>query len=417
MQSMEMSEDGRDNGAQSAPTKKLSKKKILKELKEALEKNNELREKVTNLTSGKDGCFSSDSSYAVTRQARDDPLHSTMGSWTLGSLNIPICTPSEGETEIDKRAYEYWKEILVSSLQLVNAVDEQMKFGVFKIKSGPKLREIFQTTSTGPGMPDEETSPFSNALARIDEYYGSRTYTLSQRGKLMMLMQSTTESSIAFVRRVASAAKLCNYGAEEEMEAVVRVVTKGASDGRVRVLAHRTWVKQGTIKDLMDLVRDREIEKTNEEEFQRIHGRGETSLVAAVSQNDQGFQNHPAAFNQYGKGRRFERVPRGGRVGRGFRRENRFNSISNCWRCGSIYHQASDCFAIKKECRVCRKLGHIARVCPTNRPSSSQVERRPFKRRAEHEETAVERKIAAIEGPNVEADLDVKVRVNDEDIE
>ncbi|XP_062556990.1 uncharacterized protein LOC134221833 [Armigeres subalbatus] len=279
---METTLHGRDIGAASAPIKTPSKKKIMKELKQALDKNNSLREQVATLTSGKDTVF--ESKQASSSNVRDDTLLSTMNSLTLGTLNIPMCTPSEGETEIDKRAFEYWKDMLVSSLQLINAADEHTKFGVFKIKSGPKLREIFQTTSTSPGMPDEKSAPFSNALARLDEYYGSRAYTLSQRGKLMMLSQEASESSIGFVRRVASAAKLCNYGPDEEMEAVVRVVTKGASDGRVRVLAHRNWVKQGTMKDLIDLVRDREIERTNEEEFQRVHGQGGTSMIAAVSQ-------------------------------------------------------------------------------------------------------------------------------------
>lgn len=63
-------------------------------------------------------------------------LVSTKSNWTLGTLNIPECVPADGETEIDKRAYEFWKETLVASLQLVNSVHEQAKFGVFKIKAG-----------------------------------------------------------------------------------------------------------------------------------------------------------------------------------------------------------------------------------------------------------------------------------------
>lgn len=48
----------------------------------------------------------------------------------------------------------------------------------------------------------------------------------------MNLRQLPLESSIEFFRRVASAARLCNYGSDEEMEAVVRVITAGASESK-----------------------------------------------------------------------------------------------------------------------------------------------------------------------------------------
>lgn len=392
-----------------------SKKTILKELKEALDRNNVLREQVAHLTAG----FGGDHQVFPNTARPDGLLLSTMNSWSLGSMNIPECTPSEGEVEVDKRAFEYWKDILMSSLQLANATDEQVKFGVFKIKSGPKLREILLTTTTRPGMPDERIAPFSNALARLDEYYGSRAYTLSQRGKMMMMCQSASEDSIAFVRRVTSAAKLCNYGPDEEMEAVVRVITQRASDARVRVLANRNWMKQGTMKDLIDQIRDREIEKANEEEFQRAQVRREAPLVAAVSHENHDVYSRRPAFGSYERGRGFPRAFRGDGVGgRGFSRGNyRPQLSSNCWRCGSIYHQASDCFAIRKECRVCRKFGHIARVCPTNQPGSSREQRRPLKRRADEEESSGERKVAAIECAKIEPNADLQVTENDESLE
>ncbi|XP_062556581.1 uncharacterized protein LOC134221407 [Armigeres subalbatus] len=236
-----------------------------------------------------------------------------MNNWTLGTLNIPECVPTEGESEIDKRAYEFWKETLVASLQLVNSADERAKFGVFRIKAGAKLREIFNTTESTPGMPDERSEPFSNAIARLDDYFGSRAYILSQRGKLMNLCQSQTESSIEFVRRVANAAKLCNYGVDEEMEAVVRVITKSANDSRIRVLAHRNWVRHGTMKDLIDLVRDRELEKANEEEFQRAHSNSDTATLALVSRSPQQVHGSTGNFRGNWRGMGPSRGTRGSR--------------------------------------------------------------------------------------------------------
>lgn len=384
--------------------RKISKKRILRELTEALEKNNTLREQVARLTD--------EGSGASLSSVREDSLMlSTMNNWTLGTLNIPECVPTSGETDIDKQAFEYWKDILVSSLQLFNAVDEQTKFGVFKIKSGPKLRETFQATSSGPGMPDEKTHPFSNAMARLNAYYGSRAYTLSQRGKLMMMSPMDMESSINFVRRVGTAAKLCNYGPDEEMEAVVRVIAKNANDARVRVLAHRNWVKQGSMQDLIDLVRDHEIEKSNEEEFQRSRNPSQSMKVSALSQDRSEFQGHRESFNSNRHTRGYHRGNhRNGRAGYGIVRGNSHQQgPSNCWRCGSAFHRASACFAINKDCRACGRLGHIARACTSNGSANQpRNQNRGLKRSADQEDSGVERKIAAIEDTKTEL-FDTKV--------
>lgn len=336
---------------------------------------------------------------------RDDSnLLATMNNWTLSTINIPECTPSDGETDIDKSAFEYWKDTFISSIKLVNSTDEDTLFGLFKVKAGPKLREIYQTTVTTIGMSSEITSPFSNAMERLDEYFGSRTYILAQRGKLMNMTQTRTETSIQFVRRVGTAAKLCNYTEDEEMEAVVRVLTKGALDGRVRVLAHRNWVKEGSMKDLIDLVRDRELEKANEDEFQRSHTHKEMKTIAAFSQytNEapnqfRGNWHQNSEHWRYGvRGRQGSNRGRGrGMSNRGSLNNRSSGSVGNCWRCGSVYHQPSNCPVIQKVCRNCGGLGHIARVC--SKVSEQVLQSGPRKRRNDHKEEVNDLKIAVIE--------------------
>lgn len=391
-----------------------------KRLQAALDENESLRARIARLEESvldkQTDCeedFSEDDTDVMTvdkmSENHDEPavprndvsLLTTMSSWTLSTINIPECTPSEGESEIDKRAYEYWKDTFISSIRLINATDELTLFGLFKVKAGPKLREIYQTTVSVPEMSSEITNPFSNAMERLDEYFGSRTYILAQRGKLMNMAQAPTEQSIQFVRRVGTAAKLCNYTDEEEMEAVVRVITKGALDARVRVLAHRNWVRQGSMKDLIDLVRDRELEKANEEEFQRSHSQQECKTIAAFSQQPRQTQNnYRSNFSEnwrFGlRGRHGSYRGRGrGLPNRGFQHNRVHGSGNNCWRCGSIYHHPNQCPVIQKVCRNCGKVGHIARVCSEAvgqaGPSGSR------KRRNELREEAVNSKIAAIE--------------------
>lgn len=404
--------------------RKVSKKRLLRELKEAVEKNTFLREQVSRLSAeqslreGINHVCSSTMRQEPSESRNESVLLSTMTSWTLGTLNIPECVPAEGENEIDKSSYEYWKETLLASLQLVNSADENAKFGVFKVKAGAKLREIFNTTVSASGMPDERAAPFSNAVARLDDYFGSRTYILAQRSKLMSLSQTPTESSTEFVQRIATSAKLCNYSADAEMEAVVRVITKGASDIKVRTLARRNWVKQGTMKDLIDLVREREYEKAcEEEELQKLrrHSVTDSVNIAAVSTSSYDMQGQ-RQINWRGRG-----VSRGTfRANRGIRRGTRvFNqamlrnqSGTNCWRCGSFSHRSYSCPATEKVCHKCGRMGHIARACTS---SNRQTQARSWKRSADSVEHGTPRKIAAIESKfeHQEADNQVQDTIED----
>lgn len=355
--------------------RKLSKKKLMKELKAALEKNNFLREKVASLTAEEVEINSPCSStmrqdFGVT--SHESLLLTSMSNWTLGTINIPECVPTDGEVDIDKRAFEQWKDIFYASISLVNTQDERTLFGLFKIKAGSKLREIYNTTVSSPDMPNQLTAPLSNAMERLNGYFSSRTYILGQRGKLMNMSQAPTESSMQFVRRVGSAAKMCNYKEDEEMEAMVRVLTKGASDSRIRVLAYRNWIKQGSLKDLIDLVRDRELEKVNEDEYQRNHVNNTAVTIAAVERKpqempDMSYGNNRFNFrgnNRFGGQRSFRGAHNRGRaIGRPSFSGQKYGTVKNCWRCGSIFHFPQQCHAMGKVCRCCGEIGHIERVC------------------------------------------------------
>ncbi|XP_058828627.1 uncharacterized protein LOC131688427 [Topomyia yanbarensis] len=340
---------------------RISKKMLMQELialKTELnavrsEKDRLLLDREVNSTSSEQ--VRMDTTLDVCRVSENESLLATMNHMSLGSLHIPECKPSEGETDLDKKAYEHWKEIVTASFNLVRATDEHAKMDIFKIKAGTKLLEVMQGTSTTNDMPEECTHPFSNAIARLDRYFGSRTYIIGQRGKLMNTIQLKGESSVSYVRRVANAAKLCDYGKEEEMEATVRTIVKGTSDSRVRVLAQRNWVNQGDMNSLIAMVRDREMEIFNEDEYQKLN-RQSTATVAALSQ-DQRVQI------RRGSGTRFRGTQRGrGPFQRGLSR-SQGSSQSACWRCASIYHGPANCPNLDKVCHNCNRRGHLARTC------------------------------------------------------
>ena len=69
-------------------------------------------------------------------------------------------------------------------MNLIQAVDESTRFDLFRIKAGSLLLELFDGTTTQQGMPDEKLLPYSNAIARLDAYFLSRAYIMSQRSEL-----------------------------------------------------------------------------------------------------------------------------------------------------------------------------------------------------------------------------------------
>lgn len=331
-----------------------------------------------------------------------DSLLLTMTNMSLSSLNIPECVPATGETEISKRDYDHWKNVVNASMNLIQAVDESTKIDLFRIKAGPLLIELLDGIATQPGMPDRLEHPYSNAIARLDAHFGSRAYMLSQRNKLANMVQRSEESNIHYVKRVAAAAKLCTYKSDEEFEAISRTLTRGSTDSRVRTLAYRVLTDGGSLNELIDQVRIREVELENENDYQRLHQQRQAT-VAAVSR-------HPEDLGQ----RRRGPVPpaRGYATGRGrgvaFRDAMRTQrSAQSCWRCLSTYHAAEACFHTDKVCRRCNRRGHIARAC------STQVKQETRKRRWEGDEQEPPTKIAAVQ--KVEEDMeDVKVKENDD---
>lgn len=330
---------------------------------------------------------STEASTAESFGAVGETILASVNNMSLSTMTIPECVPSDGESDIDKKGYEYWKNILTASLNLTQANDESTKMDVFKIKAGPKLLELFNGTKSSTSMPNESSHPFSNAIARLDCYFGSRAYTLSQRSKLLNTVQRNGETNIQFVRRVAASAKLCGYDKEDdEMEAVARTVIKSSTDKRVRTLAHRNWVRQGSLNDLIDLVRDHDTELSNEEEFQKMRQPQRTASIAAITSHVR-----PRGHSQRGTFGRFNHAFRGRPPYHRTVARSQGSSNISCWRCASVYHDSGHCPVIDKVCHTCKQQGHLARCCP-----SQGVARIGAKRHAEDNNDAPPRKIAAI---------------------
>ncbi|XP_065072876.1 uncharacterized protein LOC135697176 [Ochlerotatus camptorhynchus] len=149
------------------------------------------------------------------RLGGNDSLSATMTNLSFASLNIAKCKPTDGEDEIDRRSFGNWRDLLEASMKLVGAMDEESKMSIFRIKAGTNLLDILEATVSSPNNPSAEVAPYSNAIQRLVDHFGSRDYCLLQRQKRRSLTQSANESHFKYVQRVINSAKLCNFAGDQ----------------------------------------------------------------------------------------------------------------------------------------------------------------------------------------------------------
>lgn len=322
----------------------------------------------------------------------ESSLIATVNNLSLASINIPECKPKENEDEIDRKTYESWMELLDASLQLIGITDEITKMNIFKVKAGSKLLEVLEGTSSSADSPDKVTAPFSNAVSRLKDYFGSREYNLMQRQKLRSITQKTGESDTNYVKRVVATAKLCDFEQQQLTETVADVIQLHALNVKVREAGRKLLRKGGTLINLVDKVRSYELDKANEEIFAKNHPQASAyTEVAAVSYGQLSGQPHridshyrsqgTRGFNHGNSGytRDWQNVRgRGSSRSHGVGRNAQPSGIP-CWRCTSRFHQPSTCHALNKVCRNCQNIGHLERACrnmpaPPKRRNSEEVD-------------------------------------------
>lgn len=296
----------------------------------------------------------------------------SMNQLSVASVNVPECTSSDNE-DIHRHNFEQWKDLLIDSMKLAGIEDEQTMFIVFKVKAGIRLLEIFRNTKTQNDDPDQETMPFSNAIHRLKSYFGSSSDIMLMRRRLALMAQNDNETDLAFITRVGSTARLCEFDRDKEFEEIVATVAEHARNKDVRTTALKMLSRKGSFTDLVDKVREIEAIRLNEEFVMRKRGNSNASLVAAVTapypRNMNRQQRFPERYSERGGpyqrtnhfSRQGWRAPRG-RYPRGSD-ISRSSTTVKCWRCNTIYHSADDCNCKDKVCNNCGKIGHIRRAC------------------------------------------------------
>lgn len=329
-------------------------------------------------------------------------FYTSINQLSIASVNIPECKPAD-DGEIHRQSFEAWKDLLVDSMALAGVEEERTMFTIFKVKAGPKLLEIFKNTKSSNEDPDIDYFPFANAMSRLKSYFGSGSDVMLIRRKLALLTQKPDESDLAYITRVGSMARLCEYDDSKEFEQIVATIAEHATNRDVRKAALKMLSRNKCFTDLVDAVREIETIKLNEEYVRKRYRNVEQGVVASVSAAYPRNTNHTA---NYAPQRGFQHHANRSRGGGSHAPRGRQSYASGgpsfrptpkerCFRCNSIYHEADVCGHRDKNCDYCGIRGHIQRAC-TNR-GRGRGQGRGMKRQATESFETTAKKIAAIE--------------------
>lgn len=261
-----------------------------------------------------------------------------------GSFIPPPILPSNPKSA----DWEYFRRTFENYLKIVNAVESQ-KLPIFLNCLGPDGLSIYD------GLP-EPKDIFQNAVERFDEHFTGRTSVLLLRKQFYEARQMSNESATDFACRLRRISKDCNFGSS--LTTMLRdIFVVGVRDDRLgeRLLAESA----DTLTFDNALVKAESFERARTERGAvnpfKVHSTTLSSDSSAKVRNKpfKSFYNNEKLKIQHDKSLK----------------QNVNQCGKTCYRCGSKYHlaDASNCPAIKAECKICNKKGHFARVCKSQK--------------------------------------------------
>ena len=218
--------------------------------------------------------------------------------------------------------------------------DQKQKRAILLHLAGAEVQEIFET------LPDTGDD-YKTALEKLNAHFNPCKNIAFERHVFRQATQRADESMDAFVTRLRTLAKTCQFDTDTSLDEMLRdqVIEKCASNALRRRLLRE---QELTLNNLLSLARSFQLA---DRQALEIEQKFESSTHLNSIERNRDFQQ-----------------PRRNSA----KREDNNRQKCVCYCCGNEGHRAKDvqCPALDKTCRRCGKSGHFARVCrqKTNKP-------------------------------------------------
>ena len=273
------------------------------------------------------------------------------------TLQLPAIPPFSvrDQTTLGQR-WSKWAKGLEYFLVASNITEKKQKRAVLLHLAGAEVQTVFETLS-------DTGEDYDTALAKLTEYFEPKKNIPFERHAFRQAAQGPTESIDAYVTRLRSLAKSCDYDKVDEM---IRdqVVDKCTSNSIRRRLLRET-----------DLTLDGILRIARSIEASDLHA---TTMEAASRPSEQQVNQISTGFQQtrQHRGNSGSSQQRNAKHPR-FKNQDRRQFV--CFCCGRGGHKAKDpsCPANGKTCSNCGKQGHFGGVCKGAKQATKDPKSRP----------------------------------------
>ena len=196
-----------------------------------------------------------------------------------------------------------------------------------------------------------ETSSFDDITKAVKDYYNPTPSKIVQRWKFNTRERKPDESIATYVGALRELAENCEYG--DALSEMLR-------DRLVCGVNHDTIQQRLLAEKTLDYTKAFDL----------------AQAIESSERDNRTLKNSRAPKDTSHDLRYIDRRPPANSKGRNAVSKSGTAGIS-CYRCGGD-HLAPDCKFIDAECHLCKKKGHIARVCRSKEKPQGQAKKKPF---------------------------------------
>lgn len=309
-------------------------------------------------------------------------------------LHIEPCKPAEGSDTISAATYRRWRKMLLTTTELLS---EEEKESFFLRSAGPKLMDIYEMLTDTSRDADPSQTPFTDTLSCLDKYFDSDGVKIEACSEFEAMRRNSAmgETNIAYLDRLARAAKNCGFATHEFDKRLMTTLARNTDDESIRKAAidvdfngkYRSYVQFRNHLRHMELVKNIGLNNRKEVSFKK-----EVPVHAIEGERSGGMSR--SSYQPF-SGRSFNfRDPSRARPSSFSNNDEKFRT-KICHRCGNS-HDPSDCPCRQNTCFKCGRVGHMKVMCGKFRPEKRPLEK---ERRgpAETDKRAKKMKVEAVE--------------------